>query len=314
VISLVQTTANELYGTGDPCQCDLSRPHRDGHDASRSSTARGRAAIEGKIGQLNPTARYGHPAEIANMALFLASDEASYVNGQAIPVDGGLTSSLPFRSEKVLTPMFDIQAAARPMSTRTGMTRSFPRWSIISGSPTSPRPMIADWAKHGYMDDAVRLMEAWARPRVEALPGATLEVVRLEGRTPVIFIEVPGSSDDTVLLYGHLDKQPEMTGWWEGFGPWTPVIKDGKLYGRGGADDGYAMYGSLAALLALKDQKVPHARCVILIEACEESGSYDLPFYIDHLAARIGKPSLVICLDSGCGNYDQLWLHDVAAG
>ncbi len=166
----------------------------------------------------------------------------------------------------------------------------------------------AEWAAHGYMDDAVRLMEAWARQRLAALPGATLEVVRLAGRTPVIFIEVPGSSDDTVLLYGHLDKQPEMTGWWDGFGPWTPVIKDGKLYGRGGADDGYAMYGSLAALLALRDQQVPHARCVILIEACEESGSYDLPYYIDHLADRIGKPSLVICLDSGCGNYDQLWL------
>jgi acetylornithine deacetylase/succinyl-diaminopimelate desuccinylase-like protein len=166
----------------------------------------------------------------------------------------------------------------------------------------------ADWAKHGYMSDAVRLMETWARERLAALPGATLEVVQLEGRTPVILIEVPGSNDDTILLYGHLDKQPEMSGWWEGFGPWTPVLKDGKLYGRGGADDGYAMYGSLAALLALKDQNVPHARCVILIEACEESGSYDLPFYIDHLSARIGKPSLVICLDSGCGNYDQLWL------
>jgi len=166
----------------------------------------------------------------------------------------------------------------------------------------------ADWAKHGFMSDAVRLMENWARERLAALPGATLEVVQLEGRTPVILIEVPGSNDDTILLYGHLDKQPEMSGWWDGFGPWTPVLKDGKLYGRGGADDGYAMYGSLAALLALKDQNVPHARCVILIEACEESGSYDLPFYIDHLAARIGKPSLVICLDSGCGNYDQLWL------
>ena len=166
----------------------------------------------------------------------------------------------------------------------------------------------ADWAKHGYMSDAVRLMETWARERLAALPGATLEVVQLEGRTPVILIEVPGSNDDTILLYGHLDKQPEMSGWWEGFGPWTPVLKDGKLYGRGGADDGYAMYGSLAALLALKDQNVPHARCVILIEACEESGSYDLPFYIDHLSTRIGKPSLVICLDSGCGNYDQLWL------
>jgi len=164
------------------------------------------------------------------------------------------------------------------------------------------------WVEHGYMDAAVKLMETWARSKLSSLPGSTLEVVRLEGRTPLIYIEVPGASDDTVVLYGHLDKQPEMTGWAEGLGPWTPVLKDDKLYGRGGADDGYAIFGSLAALLALREQGVPHARCVVLIEACEESGSYDLPYYVDHLADRIGNPSLVVCLDSGCGNYDQLWL------
>jgi acetylornithine deacetylase/succinyl-diaminopimelate desuccinylase-like protein len=165
-----------------------------------------------------------------------------------------------------------------------------------------------DWVAHGYMDAAVKLMETWARTKLPSLPGATLEVVRLEGRTPLIYIEVPGQNDDTVVLYGHLDKQPEMTGWSEGLGPWTPVLKGDKLYGRGGADDGYAIFGSLAALLALQEQGIPHARCVIMIEACEESGSYDLLYYVDHLAARIGNPSLVVCLDSGCGNYDQLWL------
>jgi acetylornithine deacetylase/succinyl-diaminopimelate desuccinylase-like protein len=86
------------------------------------------------------------------------------------------------------------------------------------------------------------------------------------------------------------------------------VIEGDRLYGRGAADDGYALFGSLAAILALQDQGAPRARCVIMIEACEESGSYDLPYYVDHLAERIGKPSLVVCLDSGCGNYDQLWL------
>ncbi len=111
-----------------------------------------------------------------------------------------------------------------------------------------------------------------------------------------------------MLLYGHLDKQPEMTGWADGFGPWMPRIDGDKLYGRGGADDGYAIFGALSALLALQEQGIPHARCVILIEACEESGSHDLPYYVDHLAARLGNPSLVVCLDSGCGNYDQLWL------
>jgi acetylornithine deacetylase/succinyl-diaminopimelate desuccinylase-like protein len=148
-----------------------------------------------------------------------------------------------------------------------------------------------------------------------------LEVVRLPERTPVIFMEIPGTSadkTDTVLLSGHLDKQPEMTGWSAGLGPWEPVMKGDKLYGRGGADDGYATFASLTAIGALKAQKIPHARCVVLIEACEESGSYDLPFYIDHLEKRIGAVSLVVCLDSGCGNYEQLWsttsLRGLASG
>ena len=165
-----------------------------------------------------------------------------------------------------------------------------------------------DWQVHGYMDKAVEQFAAWARAKVSSIAGASVEVVRLEGRTPVIFIDIPGQNTDTVLLYGHLDKQPEMTGWADGLGPWIPTVKDGRLYGRGGADDGYAMFAALAAILALKAQGARHARCAILIEACEESGSYDLPFYVDHLAERLGSPSLVVCLDSGCANYDQLWL------
>jgi acetylornithine deacetylase/succinyl-diaminopimelate desuccinylase-like protein len=163
------------------------------------------------------------------------------------------------------------------------------------------------WRQHGHMDKAVELLAGWAR---EHLPdGATLEVVRVGDRTPVIFMDIPGTTreGDTVLLYGHLDKQPEMTGWRDGLGPWTPVLEGDRLYGRGGADDGYAIFASLTAVEALRRDKIPHARCVILIEACEESGSFDLPAYIEHLAPRIGTPSLVVCLDSGCGNYDQLW-------
>jgi acetylornithine deacetylase/succinyl-diaminopimelate desuccinylase-like protein len=165
-----------------------------------------------------------------------------------------------------------------------------------------------DWAAHGYMDAAVTMFEDWARGKIAGFPGATLEVVRVGDRTPVIVIDIPGDTPDTVLLYGHLDKQPEMVGWGEGYGPWLPRLKDDRLYGRGGADDGYAMFGALTALAGLRDQGIPHARAFVLIEACEESGSYDLPFYVDHLAGRIGSPSLVVCLDSGCGNYEQLWL------
>ncbi len=162
-----------------------------------------------------------------------------------------------------------------------------------------------DWQTHGYMDQVVQQFEHWCRTR--NIPGMQLEVVRLPGRTPLIYMDIPGDSDHTILLYGHLDKQPEMTGWRDGLGPWQPVLDGDKLYGRGGADDGYATFASLISIMALKDQSIPHARCVVIIEACEESGSFDLPFYIDALADRFGKPDLVICLDSGCGNYDQLW-------
>jgi len=166
-------------------------------------------------------------------------------------------------------------------------------------------PMFdAKWRENGHMARAVKLIESWCRAR--KIPGLTVEVVQIDDRTPVILMEIPGQSDDTVLLYGHLDKQPEMTGWNEGLGPWKPVIKDDKLYGRGGADDGYAAFASLTSIETLEAQKVPHARCVVLIEACEESGSYDLPFYVDKLASRIGTPSLVVCLDSGYSNYEQL--------
>jgi acetylornithine deacetylase/succinyl-diaminopimelate desuccinylase-like protein len=163
-----------------------------------------------------------------------------------------------------------------------------------------------DWEKAGYIEDAVQHIFAWCNSR--EISGMECEIIRLPGRTPLIFMDIPGNSADTILLYGHLDKQPEMTGWADDLGPWKPVIRDDKLYGRGGADDGYAAYGSLTAIMALQREKMPHARCVVIIEACEESGSYDLPYYIDHLKDRIGTPSLVVCLDSGAGNYEQLWL------
>jgi acetylornithine deacetylase/succinyl-diaminopimelate desuccinylase-like protein len=163
-----------------------------------------------------------------------------------------------------------------------------------------------DWETHGYMEGAVKQVFAWCSK--QDIPGMECEIVRLEGRTPLIFMDIPGAGNDTILLYGHVDKQPEMSGWAPDLGPWKPVIKDGKLYGRGGADDGYAAYASLTAITALQREQLPHARCVVIIEACEESGSYDLPHYIAHLKERIGTPSLVVCLDSGVGNYDQLWL------
>ncbi len=164
------------------------------------------------------------------------------------------------------------------------------------------------WREHGHMHRAVALIAGWCKR--QAIEGLQVDVIEHPGRTPIIWAEVPGAgprASETVLLYGHLDKQPEMTGWSEGLGPWTPVRRGDRLYGRGGADDGYAAFASLTAVAALRQQTRNHARIVMLIEATEESGSPDLPHYIDALAARLGSPSLVVCLDSGCGNYEQLW-------
>ena len=173
-----------------------------------------------------------------------------------------------------------------------------------------------DWKAHGHIERVMRLAEDWVR--AQPIPGLAVEIVRLPGRTPVLLFEVPGTGAGTVLLYGHLDKQPEMVGWRADAGPWTPLIEDGKLYGRGGADDGYAVFAALSALGALTAQRVPHARCVGLIETCEESGSYDLPAYLDTLAPRLGNVDLVVGLDSGCGDYERLWmttsLRGLAAG
>jgi acetylornithine deacetylase/succinyl-diaminopimelate desuccinylase-like protein len=151
----------------------------------------------------------------------------------------------------------------------------------------------------------VQLLHTWARKH--APPGSRIEILRLPKRTPLLMIDVPGTVDDCVLMYGHLDKQPEFSGWHEGLGPWEPVIRDGRLYGRGGADDGYALFASLTALNALRAQNIAHARCVVLIEASEESGSPDLEHHISALGDRLGRPSLVVCLDAECGNYEQLW-------
>ena len=167
-----------------------------------------------------------------------------------------------------------------------------------------------DWAKHGFLDAAIEQARRWVV--AQNVAGLTLEVVRLDGRTPVLFFDIPATGgidpDRTVLLYGHLDKQPEMTGWRPGFGPWIPVYEDGKLYGRGSADDGYAVFAALSAIMALDRQGVARPHCVGLIETCEESGSYDLPAYLEALAPRMGDVQLVIALDSGAGNYDQLWV------
>lgn len=163
------------------------------------------------------------------------------------------------------------------------------------------------WQHTGHLDAAIAHLQAWIAGR--HLPGAALEVVRLPERTPLLMVDVPGTVDaPTTLLYGHLDKQPEMGGWSEGLGPWQPVLRDGRLFGRGSVDDGYAGFAAITALEALRAAGGNHGRCVLLLETGEESGSPDLPAYLEHLTERLGSVGLVVCLDSGAADYERLWL------
>jgi acetylornithine deacetylase/succinyl-diaminopimelate desuccinylase-like protein len=161
------------------------------------------------------------------------------------------------------------------------------------------------WERNGYMEQAVQLMAEWCR--VQPVSGIRVDIRRLPGMTPLLFVDIPGELPGCVLLYGHLDKQPEFSGWSPGLAPWEPVMRDGKLYGRGGADDGYAVFSSLTAIASLQAQGIPRTRCILLIEASEESGSVDLPAHLDALGDEIGDPTLVVCLDAECGDYERLW-------
>jgi acetylornithine deacetylase/succinyl-diaminopimelate desuccinylase-like protein len=187
-----------------------------------------------------------------------------------------------------------------------------PRLHDYIAIPALSPAFDADWADSGHIDDAVTMVKDWMASRpIEAM---TVWVQRLEGRTPLIVAEIEpfgpaaGDGTTTTVLYGHLDKQPEMEGWRPGLGPWTPVMEGTRLYGRGGADDGYAAFASLAAIEAIQSAGASHGRLVVLIEASEESGSPDLPAHVGALADRLGQVDLVVCLDSGCATYDTLWL------
>jgi acetylornithine deacetylase/succinyl-diaminopimelate desuccinylase-like protein len=171
------------------------------------------------------------------------------------------------------------------------------------------------WPANGQLHAAVSHVRDWIAAR--GLPGARCEVIELAGRSPLLLVEVaatPQAGPGTVLLYGHLDKQPPVGGWSAGLGPWQPVLRDGRLYGRGAVDDGYSGYAAITALEAVTAAGGEHARAVVLLETGEESGSPDLPAYMEHLGGRLGDVTLVVCLDAGGGDYERLWLTNSLRG
>ncbi len=210
------------------------------------------------------------------------------------------------------------QTVQRKWDPRTRNDGIIPSLSELVRIPAVSPSFDTEWAANGHLDAVIAHLHAWISAR--GIPGAHLEVVRLPGRTPLLLVDVPATPGtlanrpDTVLLYGHLDKQPPMGGWSEGLDAWTPVLRDDRLFGRGAVDDGYAGYAAVTAIEAVRAHDGEHARCVVLLETGEESGSPDLPAYLEHLADRLGDVSLVVCLDAGAGDYERLWLTSSLRG
>ncbi|MCL4153436.1 UNVERIFIED_CONTAM: hypothetical protein GTU68_042909, partial [Idotea baltica] len=212
---------------------------------------------------------------------------------------------------------FDHETADRLIA-ETWRDELIPRLKEYIAIPALSPAFDADWQNTGHLGRAVDLVENWMQ--AQPIEGMTVWRQELEGRTPVVLAEIApygaqGRDDaGTTILYGHLDKQPEMEGWRDDLSPWTPVMEGTRLYGRGGADDGYAAFASLTAIQAVQSAGGSHGRLVVLIEASEESGSPDLPAHVEALADRLGDVELVVCLDSGCANYETLWLTSSLRG
>ena len=166
----------------------------------------------------------------------------------------------------------------------------------------------ANWRENGHIDEAIELLANWARQR--QLENFDVEIHRLDDRTPMLVVTVGATAaiEGTAVLYGHLDKQPPLGDWSEGLGPFSPIRRGDRLYARGVADDGYSTFAALLAIEALESNDIPHGRCVVMIEASEESGSTDLEAYLDALRTHLGDVELMICLDSGALTYDRLWV------
>lgn len=197
----------------------------------------------------------------------------------------------------------------KPFIEKTWETSALPSLMEYITIPAVSPAFNPEWDKTSYLNDTLELAANWCR--TIALENMQIHTSTPQGRTPILLIDIAAThSDDAsnVLMYGHLDKQPEASGWDDNKGPWSPVVENNRLYGRGAVDNGYALYAFVIAIKALQEQKIPHPRYLILIETCEESGSLDLAYYLEHYEQLIGVPDLIVCLDSGGGDYDRLWI------
>ena len=170
-----------------------------------------------------------------------------------------------------------------------------------------------DWAEMGELDATIDLFCEWLD--AQGIAGMSYEKHRIGELSPVLIVTIEGTGPGEVIFYSHLDKQPSKPELWsEGLHPLKAVRRDPWLYGRGSVDDGYGGYLCATSVRLLQEAEVPHPRCTMIIETCEESGSFDLPPYLDALTEQLGNPDMVVVLDSGGPDYDHIWMTEALRG
>lgn len=196
-----------------------------------------------------------------------------------------------------------------PRAAIAAWRRSLPEFAELVAVPALSPAFDPDGARSAHLAAAAALLRESAVRT--GLPGLSAEVVTLEGLSPTVCVTVPATPglEDAppALLYGHYDRQPPLGPWRAGLAPFSPVIEGDRLYGRGAADDAWAAFGAFGALVGLAETGQAHRRVVLLVEGSEESGSPDLPAYLDRLRPEIGRPDLVVALDTGGPTDDRLW-------
>lgn len=178
------------------------------------------------------------------------------------------------------------------------------------------RSFDPEWETNGLLLKAAHFLKDWVES--QKIHGLKSELFTEQGHTPLLLFTIPGSSEESnqreVMMYGHLDKQPHGEGWNEGYGPVSAKEKDGKLWGRGTADDGYAIFAAILSIKACINRKAEYPRVVIIIEADEESFGTDLPYYLSKYKEKFGNPSLIVCLDSSGDDFERFWITNSLRG
>ena len=195
-------------------------------------------------------------------------------------------------------------------------TTTLPNLMNFIRIPNTSPEFDPDWDKNNLLLKASKLIITFIKTL--QLKNTEITLLKDENHTPFILTETKSSKEkekNTILFYAHIDKQPNCEGWDKGKSATNPIIENGRLYGRGSIDDGYAIYSILTAIKYCQDNNLFTNRIICIFECSEESSSDDLNYYFDKLIPFFGNDiSLFCCVDLTCLDYKKMWIVNCIRG